>query len=326
MRALLEEAVQEVISSEACVPQLLGRFNGVYLQDGTVLSLPDSLAEPWPGSGGVGEQAAMRVQARVELLSGSLSGLWLQEAREASRSGPAISTPLPRGSLFDADMGYFTLQDMRQRGKLGQYWTAHSSANLTILDKRGQWWDLLSFLRAQEGDEVDVEVVVGKRERLAVRLIAVRVSKEEAQRRRERENRADHSSAQRLPSPSARQAQAQRAAAWQAQAQKSQSGPLAFSRLDHCGDQCSAESALGPGSLGAGTLELPNRTAVEAVERAWQARHLAQLQARAHPDRDLRQALRLGDHPLAESAWLLASPQPQLGQSQTGRSRGRLLA
>jgi hypothetical protein len=37
----------------------------------------------------VGEQAAMRVQARVELLSGSLSGLWLQEAREASRSGPA---------------------------------------------------------------------------------------------------------------------------------------------------------------------------------------------------------------------------------------------
>ena len=64
---------------------------------------------------------------------------------------------------------------------------------------------------------------------------------------------------------------------------------------------------------------MANRTALEAVERAWQARYLAQLQARAHPDRDLRQALGLGDHPLAESAWLLASPQPQLGQSQTGR-------
>ena len=86
-------------------------------------------------------------------------------------------------------MGYFTLQDMRQRGKLGQYWTAHAKANLTILDKRGQWWDLLSFLRAQEGDEVDVEVCVGKRERLAVRLIAVRVSPQEAQRRRERANK-----------------------------------------------------------------------------------------------------------------------------------------
>lgn len=189
MRALLEEAVQEVISSEASVPDLLARFNGVYLQDGTVLSLPAPLAEPWPASSKAGQEAGMRVQARVELGRGSLSGLWLQEARAAERSGPAISTPLPRGSLFDADMGYFTLQDMRERGKQGQYWTAHAKASLTIIDKRGQYWNLLSFLQAQEGHEVDVEVCVGKQERLAVRLIAVRVSKEEAARRRERANK-----------------------------------------------------------------------------------------------------------------------------------------
>ena len=59
MRALLEEAVQHIISSEARVPELLGRFNGVYLQDGTVLSLPAPLADQWPGSGGKGEQAAL---------------------------------------------------------------------------------------------------------------------------------------------------------------------------------------------------------------------------------------------------------------------------
>jgi Transposase DDE domain len=189
MRALVEEAIQQVISSEASVPELLGRFNGVYLQDGTVLSLPAPLADQWPGSGGKGEQAALRIQARVELGSGSLSGLWLQEARAAERSGPAISTPLPRGSLFDADMGYFTLQDMRERDKGGQYWTGHAKANLTLREKRGQWWTLLSFLEAQEGSEVDVEVCVGKQERLPVRLIAVRVSKEEAARRRERANK-----------------------------------------------------------------------------------------------------------------------------------------
>ncbi|HZU00164.1 MAG TPA: IS4 family transposase [Ktedonobacteraceae bacterium] len=189
MRALLEEAVQEVISSEARVPELLGRFNGVYLQDGTVLSLPAPLAEQWPGSGGKGEQAALRIQARVELGSGRLSGLWLQAARAAERSGPAISTPLPRGSLFDADMGYFTLTDMRERDKAGQYWTAHAKANLSLRDKGGQWWTLLAFLEAQAGTEVDVQVFVGKQERLAVRLIAVRVSKEEAARRRERANK-----------------------------------------------------------------------------------------------------------------------------------------
>src|SRR6266566_3609450 len=170
LRALLDEVVGQVISSEASAPEVLARFNGVYLQDGTVISLPASLAQQWPRGGQAGQEAALRVQGRLELGSGSLSGLWLQTGREAKRSGEAISTPLPVGSLFNADMGYFTLKEMRQRGKLGQC------------------WDLLSFLRAQTSDEVDVEVFVGKRSRLPVRLLAVRVSPEEAKRRREGAN------------------------------------------------------------------------------------------------------------------------------------------
>ena len=118
--ALLEETVGQVISSEASAPEVLARFNGVYVQDGTVISLPASLAQPWPRGGQAGQEAALRVQGRLELGSGSLSGLWLQAGCEAERSGPAITTPLPVGSLFNADMGYFTLGEMRQRGKLKQ--------------------------------------------------------------------------------------------------------------------------------------------------------------------------------------------------------------
>ena len=188
LRALLEEAVGQVISSEASAPEVLARFNGVYVQDGTVISLPASLAHEWPGSGQVGQEAALRVQGQLELGSGSLSGLWLQAAHEAERSGPAINTPLPVGSLFNADMGYFTLSEMRQRGKQGQYWLTQSKATLTFIDHSGRCWDLLSFLQAQTSEEVDVDLFVGKRERLPVRLIAVRVSPEEARRRREGAN------------------------------------------------------------------------------------------------------------------------------------------
>ena len=188
LRALLDEAIGEVISSEVRVPEVLARFNGVYLQDGTVISFPPSLAQQWPRGGQTGQEAALRVQARFELQTGQLSGLWLQAGQQAERSGPAISTPLPVGSLFNADMGYFTLADMRQRGQQGQYWLTQAKATLIVIDEGGQCWDLLSFLRAQAGDEVDVQVWVGKRERLPVRLIAVRVSAQEAQRRRERAN------------------------------------------------------------------------------------------------------------------------------------------
>src|SRR5947209_8202691 len=105
MRAVLEDAMAEVIRSEARAPELLRRFNGVYLQDGTVISLPASLAPQWQGSGKPGQEAALRVQVRLELASGLLQGYWLQEARAAERSGPAIETLLPVGSLFLADMG-----------------------------------------------------------------------------------------------------------------------------------------------------------------------------------------------------------------------------
>jgi hypothetical protein len=186
---LLEEAILQMISSEATASELLARFNGVSLQDGTVISLPASLAEQWQGSGKAGQEAALRVQGRVEWSSGQLQGWWLQEARAAERSGPAIQTPLPAGSLFLADMGCFTLQEMRARGKLEQYWLTHAKATLTIIDERGQCWDLLSFLGAQAGDQVDTHVCVGKRERLPVRLIAVRVWAQEAQRRRDQANK-----------------------------------------------------------------------------------------------------------------------------------------
>lgn len=186
MYALLQEAIGQVISSEASAPEVLARFNGVYVQDGTVISFPSSLAKQWPRGAQAGQEAALRVQGRLELGSGCLSGLWLQAGREGERSGPAITTPLPVGSLFHGDMGYFTLCEMGQRGKQGQYWLSQAKATLTLVDERGQCWDLLSFLRAQKGDVVDVELFVGKRERLPVRLIAVRVSPEEAQRRRQR--------------------------------------------------------------------------------------------------------------------------------------------
>ena len=54
LRALLEETIGQVISSEASAPEVLARFNGVYLQDGTVISLPASLARQWPRGGQAG--------------------------------------------------------------------------------------------------------------------------------------------------------------------------------------------------------------------------------------------------------------------------------
>ncbi len=187
LRAVLQEAVGEVLSSEGSVPELLSRFNGVYVQDGTIISLPVELKDEWRGCGGKTPEAglsSLRVQVRLDLAQGGMHGPWLQEGREAERSGEAHEAPLPKGSLFDVDGGYFTLAEMRAHSAAERSCISAAKAGILLIDARGQCWDLPSFLRAQQGEEVDVQVCLGKRERVPVRLIAKRVSAEQATRRR----------------------------------------------------------------------------------------------------------------------------------------------
>src|SRR6266496_3606752 len=211
LRELLQEAVGEVLSSEASAPELLSRFNGVYVQDGTIISLPAELRDEWRGCGGstpeVG-QSSMQVQVRLDLAQGGMQGPWLQEGRAAERSGEAHEAPLPAGCLYNVDGGYFTLGEMRAHGQAGCWWLTTAKAGTLLIDERGQCWDLVSFLRAQKGEEVDVQVSLGKRERLPVRLIARRVSAERAKRRRENARRCVEGKPKGVRRPNARKGRA----------------------------------------------------------------------------------------------------------------------
>ena len=146
----------------------------------------------------------MRVQVRLDLAQGGMQGPWLQEGRAAERSGEAHEAPLPQGCLYNVDAGYFTLAEMRAHGKAGCSWLTTANAGTPLIDERGQCWDLVSFLRAQTGEEVDVQVLLGKYERLPVRLIARRVSAEQAERRRKSANREKEVKAKGVQRPNVR--------------------------------------------------------------------------------------------------------------------------
>ncbi|GAC1372733.1 MAG: IS4 family transposase [Ktedonobacteraceae bacterium] len=208
LREMLHEAVGQVLCSEASVPELLSRFHGVYVQDGTVISLPPELKGEWPGCGGStpeAGQSSMRVQVRLDLGQGGMQGPWLQAGRAAERSGEAHEAPLPAGCLYNVDSGYFTLAEMRAHGKAGRCWLTAAKAGTLLIDERGQCWDLVSFLRAQTGEEVDVQLYLGKRERLPVRLIASRVSPEQAKGRRANATRAREGKPKGVQRPNERQ-------------------------------------------------------------------------------------------------------------------------
>jgi hypothetical protein len=101
---MVERLVTMALTGEACALGTLSGFAGVYLQDGTRLTLPDELREVWKGTGGrtgSGGEAGMRVQVRLELQRGEIQGPWLQHGRAEERSGASSieENPLPVGSL-----------------------------------------------------------------------------------------------------------------------------------------------------------------------------------------------------------------------------------
>lgn len=183
LKEVLNEGVKQVISHEGVVPELFARFNGVYTQDGSILALPASMKEQYPGCGGKSRQAglsSLRLEVRYELSHGGMSGPWITAGREAEHKGAAREEHLPEGSLFVGDGNYFTLSSMRVRGKAGCFWLVPAKANLHFYDPQGIKTDVVSYLK-QHADEkvVDVQIQAGLKDRLPCRLIAVHLNREQ---------------------------------------------------------------------------------------------------------------------------------------------------
>jgi hypothetical protein len=121
-----EQATLQAIDAEhPCMPELLERFAGIYLQDGSVIQLPPCFSGSYPRRGGEpqeSEEGSMRIQARIEFGTGAIEGPWLQASGQNEGSGAADSLNLSAHSLFVANLHYLTFAQMRQRGEAGTYW------------------------------------------------------------------------------------------------------------------------------------------------------------------------------------------------------------
>ena len=194
VRRLLEEATGQLLQGRAVETPLFEHFpGGVFLQDGSVVSLPNALSTSWRGSGGrpgTGE-SGVRIQARWEMRGGGLHGLWMQDARSSQRQGPAFEEPYPEGSLRIVDTAYLAYADMRAASQSRRFWITGVKADMLFADQQGRLWNLTEWLRNLPADEQVVEVWVraGKREQVPVRLIARRLPNEVIQRRKQRAKR-----------------------------------------------------------------------------------------------------------------------------------------
>jgi len=120
LQKVLESAVVTTIEAEPVAIPILQRFNGVFIQDSSVTTLPDCLAVIWSGCGGSSPKntsSSIKTQVRIDLNTGKLMGPYLQSGREHDKNSPLKIDSLPKGSVRIADLEYFCLDDFIEMDK-----------------------------------------------------------------------------------------------------------------------------------------------------------------------------------------------------------------
>ena len=185
LKQVLEAAVKEMIGCEPMNIPVLKRFSSVRLIDSSTVSLPDSLAELWPGCGdGHGPTAALKIQVDLNFTSGALEAIWLQAGREHDQCERVQQLAWTSGSLRIADLGYFKLDMLEKYAAQEGFWLTRLKTGTLMYDLDGQTIALQDWLNAQTQKQAERVVLLGQTHRLRCRLFATRVPDAVAEQRR----------------------------------------------------------------------------------------------------------------------------------------------
>ena len=188
MYRLLQTALENLITANSPVAiPLFERFNGVYIDDASIIGLPKKLLSVWQGCGGShGESSALKIQFSYDLKHGSIRELCIRDGKEQDRSSPTQKADLPKKALRVHDKGFSSLTVMKTYNEEDMFWLCPLAININVYDIEGKKLDLLSFLSSQFSNKVDIQIYLGDHHKVQCRLLAIRVPEEVAAERRRR--------------------------------------------------------------------------------------------------------------------------------------------
>lgn len=199
LRVVLTRSLGRVLAARPADLALLQGFTHVFIGDATTVPLPDDYAAEFPGCGGTAGtgRAAMKIQLLWEVLTGAVHRLVIEAGKSSDATSPIAHEALPAGSLALFDLGYFCLRRFGRMTRAGVSWVSRLQIGVNVYEATGRELRLLDVLQArwEAGQRpIDITVLLGVKDRLRCRLIAVRVPQEVAARRRQeaREKAAKH--------------------------------------------------------------------------------------------------------------------------------------
>lgn len=188
LEELFHRAVQCLVASQESLTPLLARFTGVRIGDSTTITLDGELSDRFPGCGGSfgGGKAAMKIQLEWDLRNGDWSAISVEAGRDCDCKTPLQTAPVPAGTLKIKDLGFFDTEVFERQTREGVYWLSRLQYGTKVLSAEGVPLKLLPWLASQESCPIDQWIKLGAARQVDGRILAWRVPKEVANRRRQK--------------------------------------------------------------------------------------------------------------------------------------------
>ncbi len=169
------------------LPKLKGleSFTGVNIIDSSSVSLHNSLSKLFKGTGGSASSAALKIQLMFDYLGGQIKELTLTSGCENDQGFDNYFNSIQKGALYLMDLGYFKLDSFKKIIDGHAFFVSRLLTGTKLLTLDEQPLDLLATL-SHASPRFSQQLLMGASRKIPVRLIAQRLPKEIADRRRQK--------------------------------------------------------------------------------------------------------------------------------------------
>ena len=187
LRAMFEQGLRLFRHKLPLEIPVLKQFSGLFITDSTVIALPESLCTEFPGCGGNGPEAALKIQLTFEWLAGAMDTVDFQPGKAADQGYAGHLQSIRPGALYLSDLGYFVLRHFQQIDQAQAYFLSRLDLQTAIFDPAADTrLDLLAWLQTQTGSTVETQWLVGADEKVPCRVLVTTLPPEVADRRRQK--------------------------------------------------------------------------------------------------------------------------------------------
>jgi len=153
-------------------------FNRILIKDSLCFQIDESLADSYPGSGGSGSAAAVRIQFEYDLLKGQINDLSINAFNEQDATNAIETVELTQpGDLVLRDLAYINFKVIKRFMEKGAYFLSRLQYNVKVYEKKDSHYEQLDFVKLRNFmkknnlEVMEKEVYLGYFEQLKLRLI-----------------------------------------------------------------------------------------------------------------------------------------------------------